>query len=92
MIRQHPGTAASGRRRGFARTVGTMTEREVTDEPQVDPHYLELLRGSKLPSAYLPPMMAGPRKPWIRVCAAIVIGCFLAATTAGVCLTYGLHL
>ena len=65
-----------------------MTER--TDQPQVDPHYLELLRGTKLPAAYLPPMMAGPRKTWIRVCAAVVIGCLLAATAVGVCLTYGL--
>lgn len=69
-------------------TVSDMT----TDEPQVDPHYLDLLRGSKLPQAYLPPMMVGPRKPWIRVFAAIVIGCFLAATTCGVCLTYGISL
>lgn len=69
-----------------------MTERdvEVTDEPQVDPHYLELLRSTRLPNAYLPPTMAGPRKPWIRVCAAIIIACLLGATAAGVCLTYGL--
>ena len=69
-----------------------MTDRDVdvAGEPQVDPHYLELLRGTRLPSSYLPPTMAGPRKPWIRVCAAIVIACFMAATAAGVCLTYGI--
>lgn len=59
------------------------------DAPEVDPHYLELLRGSKLPAAYLPPMMTGPRKPWIRVAALIIIGVFFLATVSGVCLTYG---
>ncbi len=59
------------------------------DEPEVDPHYLELLRGSKLPAAYLPPMMTGPQKPWIRVAALVLIGVFLLATFFGVCLTYG---
>jgi hypothetical protein len=59
-------------------------------EPEVDPHYLELLRGSKLPAAYLPPMMAGPRKPWIRVAALIIIGVFCLATFSGICLTYGI--
>lgn len=57
--------------------------------PQPDPHYLELLRGSRLPQAYLPPMMTGPRKPWVRVAALAVIGTFLLATFCGVCLTYG---
>lgn len=55
-----------------------------------DPHYLELLRGSKLPEAYLPPMMGGVQKPWIRVFAVILIACLVGATAAGVCLTYGL--
>jgi hypothetical protein len=63
-----------------------------TTDPQPDPHYLELLRGSKLPSAYLPPTMAGPQKPWVRASAAVVIACFTGATTCGVCLTYGSHL
>ncbi len=54
-----------------------------------DPHYLELLQGSKLPSSYLPPRMPGPQKAWVRVWSAIIIGVFLAATVAGVCLTYG---
>ncbi len=67
-----------------------MNESKVQDEPQPDPHYLELLHGSKLPAAYLPPMMAGEQKTWIRVFAVILIACFLGATAAGVCLTYGL--
>jgi hypothetical protein len=54
-----------------------------------DPHYRELLRSSKLPQAYLPAMMAGPQKPWIRVAAGLVIGIFVLATVLGVCLTYG---
>ena len=59
------------------------------DEPVVDPHYLELLRGSKLPAAYLPPMMGGPVKPWVRMAALIIVGVFLFATASGICLTYG---
>lgn len=59
------------------------------DEPEVDPHYLELLRGSRLPQAYLPSAMAGPQKPWVRVCAGLVIAVFVLATLYGVCLTYG---
>ena len=55
-----------------------------------DPHYLELLRGSKLPAAYLPPMMRGPQKPWIRVGALLLIVILVGATAAGVCLTYGI--
>jgi hypothetical protein len=65
---------------------------ETDCEPQPDPHYLELLRGSKLPSAYLPPAMVGPQKPWVRASAAVVIACFTGATACGVCLTYGSHL
>jgi hypothetical protein len=59
------------------------------NEPQPDPHYLALLQGSKLPPSYLPPRMPGPQKPWVRVFAALVIGCFLGASICGVCLTYG---
>ena len=54
-----------------------------------DPHYLELLRGSKLPQSYLPSAMPGPQKPWVRVSALVVIATFLLATFCGVCLTYG---
>jgi hypothetical protein len=57
------------------------------DEP--DPHYLELLRSSKLPQAYLPAAMAGPQKPWVRAAASVIIGILLLATALGVCLTYG---
>jgi len=67
-----------------------MEEQVGTQEPQPDPHYLELLRGSKLPRAYLPAAMVGPQKPWVRVAATVVISCFLGATAYGACLTYGL--
>ena len=56
---------------------------------EVDPHYLELLRGSKLPQAYLPAAMAGPQKPWVRVFALVLIAVFFFATVSGICLTYG---
>jgi hypothetical protein len=60
------------------------------DEPEVpDPHYLDLLRSSKLPQSYLPAAMPGPQKAWIRVSATVVIGVFMLATVLGVCLTYG---
>lgn len=67
-----------------------MTEPET--EPQVDEHYLELLGQSRLPQWYLPAAMPGPRKPWVRLFAALVIGCFVGATVCGVCLTYGASL
>ena len=76
----------------YARSMTIHEHVEVEGEPQPDPHYLELLRGSKLPSAYLPPTMAGPQKPWVRASAAVVIACFTGATACGVCLTYGSHL
>lgn len=57
------------------------------EEP--DPHYLELLRTSKLPQAYLPAAMPGPQKPWVRAAAGVVIAVFLLATVLGICLTYG---
>lgn len=70
---------------GFSSYRQIMTE----VEPQPDPHYLELLRGNRLPNAYMPPAMVGPQKRWVRVAAAIVIACFLTATSFGICLTYG---
>jgi hypothetical protein len=60
------------------------------DEAQPDPHYLALLRGSRLPQAYLPPMMGGTQKPWVRAAAGAVIAVLVLATFCGVCLTYGL--
>lgn len=58
-------------------------------DEESDPHYLDLLRSSKLPQAYLPAAMPGPQKPWVRVAASLVIGIFLLATALGICLTYG---
>ena len=60
------------------------------DEPQPDPHYLALLRGSKLPQSYLPPAMPGPQPSWVRWFATLLIVCFVGATAVGVCLTYGI--
>lgn len=57
------------------------------DEP--DPHYLDLLRSSKLPQAYLPAAMAGPQKTWVRAAASVIIGVLMLATVLGICLTYG---
>ena len=68
---------------------GMNVEEEPDQEPQVDPHYLELLRTTKLPEAYLPAAMSGPKKPWVRVAATVVIGVLVLATFFGVCLTYG---
>jgi hypothetical protein len=66
-----------------------MTDEQLPPDAEVDPHYLELLRSSKLPAAYLPPIMGGPQKPWIRVAALVIISVFVFATMLGVCLTYG---
>jgi hypothetical protein len=62
---------------------------EESGEPVPDPHYLELLRSSRLPQAYLPATMAGPQKAWIRIASMLVIGIFVLATALGICLTYG---
>jgi|GEM_PF-1897323 len=55
----------------------------------VDPNWLSLRGQSGLPMVYLPPAMAGRRPGWLRVAALFLIGVFVAATAAGVCLTYG---
>lgn len=67
-----------------------MEQRAPDEEPQVDPHYLELVEGTRMPQAYLPAAMRGPRKRWIRVVATVVIVCFLATTAYGVWVTFGL--
>ena len=54
-----------------------------------DPQFTAMRSGSNLPQTYLPPAMAGSRPPWIRVVALVLVGVFVAATAAGVCLTYG---
>lgn len=55
----------------------------------IDQHWLEFRGGSSLPSAYLPPSMPGRRSVRTRAIAAAIVAMFLAATAAGVCLTYG---
>jgi hypothetical protein len=57
----------------------------------VDPHWLDLRTGAMLPMSYMPPAMPGPapRPPWLRAVAVVLVTIFLAATAAGVCLTYG---
>lgn len=57
----------------------------------VDPVWLAHRTGSGLPESYLPPVAPGAlsRSPWPRVVALLLIGIFLTATAAGVCLTYG---
>ncbi len=54
-----------------------------------DPQFTAMRSGSNLPPTYLPPAMAGDRAPWIRVVALVLVGVFLVATAAGICLTYG---
>jgi hypothetical protein len=55
----------------------------------VDPHWLSLRGDSLLPSVYLPPAMAGEHAAWLRIMAVVLVGVFVAATAAGICLTYG---
>lgn len=54
-----------------------------------DPHYLRLRGRSPLPSAYMPAPMhhTRPHPPLARLVAAALIGVFLIAAFAGVCLT-----
>jgi hypothetical protein len=58
-------------------------------DAEVDPHWLSLRADPLLPSCYMPPAMAGTRAPWLRVCALVLVAVFVAATAAGICLTYG---
>jgi hypothetical protein len=65
---------------------------DVDPGSEPDPHWQELRDAgrTKLPESYLPPVMAGPRPGWARAAALLLIAVFLAATVAGVCLTYGI--
>ncbi len=58
-------------------------------DAEVDPHWLSLRGESTLPAVYLPPAMAGPHPRWLRVMALVLVSVFVAATAAGLCLTYG---
>jgi hypothetical protein len=63
---------------------------EVEPDAEPDPHWLEIApKPGRLPDFYLPPSMPGPRDPWTRVAAWVLIAVFLSATVCGVCLTYG---
>ena len=64
---------------------------DVEADAVVDPHYLELRGSSPLPLVYMPPAMAGAHEhaPWLRGIALILVAVFVAATAAGICLTYG---
>jgi len=56
---------------------------------ELDPNFMTLRGSDNLPASYLPPSMAGPSRTWQRAVALSLIGVFLLATAAGVCLTYG---
>lgn len=58
-------------------------------DSMLDPHWAQLRTGTTLPSVYLPPAMAGERPIWLRTIAVGLVAMFVAATAAGVCLTYG---
>ncbi|MGV1037672.1 MAG: hypothetical protein ACOYD0_11710 [Candidatus Nanopelagicales bacterium] len=58
-----------------------------TAEP--DPYARALSGHGDLPASYMPPAMTGPRSNWARAVALVLIGVFVSATAAGVCLTYG---
>ena len=62
-----------------------------TAEPDaaVDPHWQELRTGWGLPESYMPPVMAGEKKGWMRLASWLLIALFITATTGGICLTYG---
>lgn len=63
---------------------------DVEPGSEPDPHWLELRRTElRLPEAYLPPAMGGEHARWTRAAAVLLVAMFLAATTCGVCLTYG---
>lgn len=59
------------------------------DDAVVDEHWQELRGGQLLPPSYMPPTMAGPRRPSMRFVAGLLVGVFGLATFCGVCLTYG---
>lgn len=76
-----------GRSEGAASPYASVPEPE--PDAEVDPYWLSLRGDSLLPSVYMPPPMAGDHAPWLRVMALVLVAVFVAATAAGVCLTYG---
>lgn len=56
---------------------------------EVDPHWLELQRGTELPTSYLPSSVPGEHSPWRRFAALVLIIMLVSATAGGICLTYG---
>ena len=70
--------------------------REYADVPAVDaaaeldPHWAEIAHStSMVPTAYLPPAVAGQQRGWRRGAAWMLIGLLVTVTAGGVCLTYG---
>lgn len=60
------------------------------DESAVpDPQFIAMRSATNLPQTYMPPAMAGNRPPWIRAVALVLVGIFVTAAAAGICLTYG---
>lgn len=59
------------------------------DAREVDPHWLDLQRGSDLPSAYLPSLPPAQARGWRRAAVWVLIAMLVSATSAGICLTYG---
>lgn len=59
------------------------------DSAVPDPQFMAMRNSTNLPQTYMPPAMAGNRPPWVRAMAAVLVGVFLTAAAAGICLTYG---
>lgn len=60
------------------------------DGAQVDPYWLQLQRGTGLPTSYMPSSVpGGQHRPWQRATALVLLVLLLTATASGICLTYG---
>lgn len=59
------------------------------DSAVPDPQFMATRYATDLPATYMPPAMSGHRPPWVRAIAIVLVGIFVAAAAAGICLTYG---